>query len=95
MILEDFEENISENECKFLLSKFGAGAKSDGHKDGEGVASGPDSIKTLRQQVTDLGAYKTSARRIAQQIALGRVVNEVARDDTLLIIATMQFPRRP
>ena len=58
MILEDFEENISENECKFLLSKFGAGAKSDGHKDGEGVASRPDSIKTLRQQVTDLGATK-------------------------------------
>ena len=54
MILEDFEENISE--CKFLLSKFGAGAKSDGQR--MRVWHPAQTNQDFKARC-DLGAYKT------------------------------------
>jgi hypothetical protein len=102
MTLEDFEESMSAEECRLLLFKFGDAAK-EGKMDGDAEAAaaaaattdaGADATpESLRQQVRDLGTYRASARRIADQHALGRLVKETARDDTLLIISTMQFPR--
>jgi hypothetical protein len=93
MTLEDFEENMSADECRLLLSKFSDVARGGGNGVDATDSTADATIETLRQQVRDLGTYRASARRIADQHALGRLVKDTALDDTLLIIATMQFPR--
>ena len=92
--VEFCKANISLHECEFLLKKFSMQKDQKDKDESKGEESGADQPEAdLKKMVEDNGIYRTAVRRLADQHALGNLIKSTASDDTLLVIATLPFPR--
>ena len=91
MIVGRIKPHLSQEEGEELIEMMGEEEQEDEGKESQPLLGSGNTVD-VAQRVEELGAYKDSSERIAYKSAIGNMIKEQARDDTLLVICTMSFP---
>ena len=92
MSMDQIMLNISEEELdELFVNVYQKDAIEDIDGDDEGN-SPTDPSKSRDEKLAVVGNFQKEVERIAYKSAVGRLIKDECRDDTLLVVCTMSFP---
>ena len=93
MSMDQIMLNISEEELdELFVNVYQKDAIEDIDGDDDDSTKNNDPSKSRDEKLAVVGTFQKEVERIAYKSAVGRLIKDECRDDTLLVVCTMSFP---